>query len=318
MSVTMLDHTDHRTPETPAQRLRFTTAAVRVSFTWLGVRKTLTPEQKTQAAESFGAEGDCLSAGKKVLDTKHPAFKAVTAVRGKVIHFWKGNTLPYPEPGVRLIHQDKIPGFNQEMVNFKADLEVAAFRLDEQYEALKTAAQKRLGDLFNPADYPVTLRGLFDLAWEFPNVQPADYLLQLSPAIYEQEKARGAARFEEAVRLAEQAFVTEFAKLVSHLTERLSAGQEGESKIFRDSAIANLTGFFDRFRELNIKSSPQLDELVSQAQRIVHGVQPQELRDNGSLRQHIATSLAGVQASLDGMLVDRPRRRIVRNQDVQQ
>ena len=45
---------------------------------WLGVRKTLTPEQKSQAAESFGAEGDYLSAGKKLLDTKHEAFRRLT------------------------------------------------------------------------------------------------------------------------------------------------------------------------------------------------------------------------------------------------
>ena len=29
--------------------------------------------------QKFGAEGDFLSAGKKLLDTRHPAFKAVTA-----------------------------------------------------------------------------------------------------------------------------------------------------------------------------------------------------------------------------------------------
>jgi hypothetical protein len=44
-------------------------AAVRVSINWFGTRKTLTAEQKSQAAESFGAEGTFLSAGKKLLDT---------------------------------------------------------------------------------------------------------------------------------------------------------------------------------------------------------------------------------------------------------
>ncbi|HWL08210.1 MAG TPA: hypothetical protein VNQ76_07395, partial [Planctomicrobium sp.] len=62
-----------------SQRLRTTMAAARLSFTWLGVRKTLTVEQKNLAADSFGAEGKFLSAGKKLLDTSHPAFKAVTA-----------------------------------------------------------------------------------------------------------------------------------------------------------------------------------------------------------------------------------------------
>ena len=62
----------------PADHLRQFAAAMRLSFTWFGVRKSLTPQQKEQAAESFGAAGDFLSAGKKLIDTKHPAFKAVT------------------------------------------------------------------------------------------------------------------------------------------------------------------------------------------------------------------------------------------------
>src|SRR6187401_1636622 len=96
---TLLDEpvrqTDNRT--SGSERLRATMAAMRLSFTWLGTRKTLTNDQRAQAAESFGAEGEFLSAGKKLVDTRHPAFKAVTAVRGKALGFWKGMTLPYPE-----------------------------------------------------------------------------------------------------------------------------------------------------------------------------------------------------------------------------
>lgn len=77
--TTVLDELRSRPSISPAQRLRTTTAAVRVSFTWLGVRKTLTAEQKAEAAEPFGAIAHFLSAGKKLIDTAHPAFKAVTA-----------------------------------------------------------------------------------------------------------------------------------------------------------------------------------------------------------------------------------------------
>jgi hypothetical protein len=296
----------------PAQWLRQISAAVRVSFTWLGVRKTLTPEQKSQAAESFGAEGDFLSARKKLLDTKHPAYKDVTAIRGRVGAFWKSLTLPYPEPGIRLIRQEQIESFNKQMTTFRTELMDAVARLDDHYAELKSAARRRLGNLYDPLDYPPSLRGLFDLAWEFPNVQPPDYLSQLNPAIYEQEKNRISARFEEAVRLAEQAFVSEFAALVSHLCERLSTEASGEKKVFRDTAVTNLVEFFERFRNLNVHSNDQLDKLVSEAQNFVRGVEPQTLRANETLRQHMATQLSSVQAALDGMLVDRPRRNLVR------
>ena len=306
-------HAGSRPASTPAQRLRQISAAVRVAFVWFGVRKTLTPEQKTQAAESFGAESEFLSARKKLLDTKHPAFKDVTAVRGRAVAYWKELTLPFPEPGLRLLRQDDIDRFNLQMATYRAELMTAVDQLDQHYNEMQSAARQRLGNLYNSEDYPATLRGLFELSWEFPNVQPPEYLLQLNPAIYEQEKARMASRFEEAVRLAEQAFLSEFAGLVSHLCERLSTEGEGEKKIFRDTAITNLVEFFDRFRQLNVHSSEQLDNLVNEAQTLVRGVEPQVLRANETLRQHVATHLSRVQSVLDGMLVDRPRRSIIRN-----
>jgi hypothetical protein len=100
--------------------------------------------------------------------------------------------------------------------------------------------------------------------------------------------------------------------LVSHLTERLSSTEDGKPKIFRDSAGENLTEFFERFRDLNIRSSEQVDNLVADAQRIIRGVEPQALRDNASIRQHVATEMSRVQSVLDGLLVDRPRRNILR------
>ncbi len=91
-----------------ADRLRTTMAALRLSFTWFGTRKTLSADQKRQAAQSFGAEGPYLSAGKKLFDTRHPRFKAVTAVRHRATAYVKGLSLPYPEPAVRLIRQSDL------------------------------------------------------------------------------------------------------------------------------------------------------------------------------------------------------------------
>ena len=309
---TLLDETTVSPSTSPSQRLRTSFAAVRIAFTWLGTRKTLTTEQKAQAAETFGAEGEFLSAGKKLLDTKHPAFKAVTGVRSRIVSLWKGMSLPYPEPGVRLIKQDQIDVFTEQLTNLKEELDEAVWRLDEHYVELKSAARDRLGSLFNSADYPESLRGMFQVAWDFPSVEPPDYLRQLNPEVYRQECERVASRFDEAVQLAETAFVEELQNLVSHLTERLSGQADGKPKVFRDSAIENLTAFFDRFRKLNLRSNEQLDVLIGQCQQVVQGVEPQSLRDNNVLRQLVASELNQVQNVLDDLLVDRPRRNILR------
>ena len=305
-------------PDPPAatvaagQRLRQRMAAVRLSFTWLGVRKSLTTAQKAQAAESFGAEGKFLSAGKKLLDTRHPAFRAVTSLRGTIQNYWRAVSLPYPEPGLRLIRQDRIAAFDDQLKLYRDDLTDAVDSLQSQYAELQKSARYRLGDLYNISDYPSSLTDLFAVEWDFPSVEPPEYLRQLSPELYEQERQRITSRFDEAVRLAEEAFTSELARLVSHLTERLAGTVDGHPKVFRDTAVTHLQEFFERFRSLTVHSDADLDRLVEQAQSVLQGVGPQSLRETPALRQHIATQLSVVQSSLDGLLVDRPRRAIIR------
>lgn len=299
-------HTQHE------ERIRESTAAVRLSFTWMGIRRTLTPQQKALAADSFGAEGGYLSAGKKLLDVKHPKFKALTAIRGEAIARWKSDSLPWPEPGIRLIRRDGIEDFDNRMRTMAERLEEAVQELDAHYDELRSAARDRLGSLFNASDYPATLSGGFSMAWDFPSVDPPGYLRQVNPELYEQECDRIRSQFTEAVRLAEEAFTSELSELVSHLCERLSGDRDGKPKIFRDTAVSNLADFFDRFRSLNVGSNSELDGLVEQAQSILRGVRPNTLRQSTGLRQHVATQLSGVQSVLDGMMVDRPRRNIMR------
>lgn len=295
-----------------SDRLRSSMAAMRLGFTWFGVRKALTQEQRAEAAETFGADGSVLSAGKRLIDTKHPRYKAVTAVRNRAILLWRSVSLPFPEPGIRLVRQGDVEGLDRRMGMLREELAEAVSQLDEHYAELKEAARRRLGRLYRESDYPVTLDGLFDMSWEWPSVEPPPYLRQLSPNLYEAEAERARARFAEAVQLAEQAFAEELGRLVSHLAERLSGSDDGKPKIFRDSAVENFDLFFERFRELNIGSSAELDELVDQARRVLHGIQPQELRDDRSLRERVASDIAVVQENLDPLLVERPRRNILR------
>ncbi|QGJ68826.1 Hypothetical protein PBC10988_4890 [Planctomycetales bacterium 10988] len=309
---TILNETTSTVSITTSERIQATMAAARVRFTWLGVRKSLNTQQKKQAADSFGAEGSFLSANKKLIDTSHPAYKAVTAIRSQATSYWKGSSLPFPEAGIRLIRQEAIGEFDQKMARFREELAVAVAELDQHYEELRGAAQRRLGELFNPADYPASLIGMFAIEYDYPSVEPPAYLQQLNPALYTQECQRMQSRFEEAVQLAESAFIEELSKLVEHLHERLSGQVDGKPKVFRDSAVTNFTDFFDRFRSLSVRSNEELDAFVAQAQGILRGVRPHQLRDNDFLRDRIAGQLAEVRGSLDDLLVDRPRRNILR------
>jgi hypothetical protein len=299
-------------PSRAAGRLRTETAAMRLSFTWFGVRKALAEHQKAEAAEAFGAEGQFLSAGKKLIDTRHPRYKAVSAVRRQAVAYFHGVSLPFPEPAVRLVRRGDLEAIQARMTEFGDELATAAQELDESFGELRRAARDHLGRLYAESDYPQSLANQFAMNWEFPSVEPPDYLRRLAPALYQEECRRAAARFDEAISLAEQMFLGELGQLVSHLAERLTGSADGKPKVFRDSAVENLTEFFERFGRLNIRSSEELDQLVDEARAVVSGVRPQALRDSSALRSEVAGALARVSASLDEVMVDRPRRNILR------
>ena len=313
MSTILEPESTHDSTTTAAsERVRTSFAACRLTFSWLGTTKSLSSEQKSQAAETFGAAKESISAGKKLFDTKHESYKALTSLKSQITRFWKDNSLAYPESGIRLIRQNRIDEFAHTFADFQSQLEAGVRRLDEHFCELKEAARIRLGSLYDSTDYPSTLADEFSVSYDFPSVEAPDYLRRLNPELYAQQSRRISERFDRAVEMAEQAFIEQLDGLVNHLAERLSGNDDGKPKIFRDSAVQNFREFFIRFKELSVSSNEQLDDLVQRCELLMDGVQPQQLRNNDSLRRSLATNLSTVQSSLDQLLVDRPRRNILR------
>jgi len=256
------------------------------------------------------------SATNLIFDTSNATYRNVARVRSEASGYWRAGTLPFPEAGLRLLPQAKLPAFDARMAQYRQELSDVARELSSQYDTIKSEAERRLGTLYSASDYPTALDGLFDLEVTYPTIEPPAYLVSLHPEVYQQEQARVRERFESAVELAEQAFATELQRLTAHLAERLTGLHDGQPKVFRDSAVENLRDFFDRFRRLNIRSSSELDTLVEEAQQVITGIEPQQLRDSVRLRQIVARDFEQIQASVGEMLVDRPRRNILRRGNV--
>lgn len=293
-----------------AVELQESTLACRLRHEKLGTRRALTRDQIARVADQFAADHRALSGSKRLLDTKDPAFRAVIRVHSEATAYWQSVTVPFPEPGVRLIRRDRLDEFDDRMRDFRHELQQAVSGLQGKYAELRAKARVELGALFNEADYPERVDDAFALEWEFPSFEPPTYLRRLHPQLYAQECGRIRGRFEEAVRLTEAAFLQRLNDLVAHLSERLSGERDGKPKVFRNSAIENLNDFFEEFRSLDIGSSTELQDLVQRAQQLVNGVSPDELRRDFSTRTNVVNGLAEIQQSMDALMVPRPTRAI--------
>lgn len=313
MSVTTESRTDAPTPINQAVAdMQHTMGAVKVSFSWLGTRRVLSDGQTRQAADQFDADAELVSAYKKVLDTSHPAYKAVNAIKSHVVNYWRGMTLPYPTEGVRLIKHDDIATFETRMNQFRDELAEAVTALQAEYETLKTRARERLGALYDPKDYPTTLENTFRINWEYPAVEPPRYLRQFNPDLYAQEQRRIQQRFEQALEMAEDAFSERLQELIAHLVERLTESTDGNAKTFKSSTIENFREFYEEFRRMNVRGNTELEALVNRANELVSGVDAQALRKNKNLRESIVEGMSTLQTALDGHIQNAPRRRLQR------
>ncbi|MGA2256176.1 MAG: hypothetical protein ABSG53_16125 [Thermoguttaceae bacterium] len=75
------------------------------------------------------------------------------------------------------------------------------------------------------------------------------------------------------------------------------------------------------FRRLNIHSSEELDKAIADAESAMRSpglfggtVSRDELKDSAGLRAAVATKLSAAMASIEGMMVNQPRRAINRRQ----
>ncbi|WP_254508143.1 hypothetical protein [Anatilimnocola floriformis] len=114
------------------------------------------------------------------------------------------------------------------------------------------------------------------------------------------DAAKGLTRYE-----AEGAFSL---SLVRHGKLRADVLWEQKSQMLKKSGLISLHRGNETFAEIG-----GLDALKAFCLRAMRRQgEPQQLRENQVLRQQVAAQLSGVQAVLDGLLVDRPRRNILR------
>ena len=167
------------------------------------------------------------------------------------------------------------------MTGLRQELEEAVVQLDDDYDDLTAAARRRLGSLYSAADYPASLQGLFSVDWDFPSVEPPEYLQAAQSRTCTSTSANGCgvASTKPSGSL-RQPSLTSSLNWSRICANGSTAKPTDVRKVFRNSAVDNLRDFFERFRSLNVGTNAELDRLVDKAQQVVSGVRPQSLRDN--------------------------------------
>lgn len=293
------------------KKLQEQTIGVRLSVTSLGCRRALEKGQIIEVANLFEADEQSVSGSKKIINPKHELVKPIRALLGDAKAYIRARTIDYPEQGLRLARVDQVESLTAGIQSRKEMLSELLDQLCAGWDSVKAEAKKRLVDLYDENDYPTSPRSHFAIYLTFPEIKPDQRLMQLNPQLYAEQQKIIQAKFEEAVVVAEAAAAKELQQLLSNLVDKLKPGADGERKILKGSAVANISEFVDMFKAKTIGSNAELDALMHKVKAMADGLDPEQLRKAAfDTREAVANDLQGVLSEVENLISVMPVRSI--------
>jgi len=171
-------------------------------------------------------------------------------------------------------------------------------------------SKERLGRAYDPGQYPSrdNVLSAFSITWRWLALTTPSSLKKISQAFFDREAKKAEDSFRSAVDDINALLALEAKKLLDHMIDRLTPDEDGKPKIFRNSAISNLTSFLSNFSMRNIGTSDELNEYVERMRSLMEGVSPDDLRNSDRLREDMANGFAVVSEALDSLVMTRPNR----------
>lgn len=186
---------------------------------------------------------------------------------------------------------------------------VAKFKAE--YVADKMSAKLKLGPMFDEGDYPPVdeVEAAIKITWAYVSVEIPKTVDAISADIFQREQVKAAARWETAFSEASAVLRGGFSQLIDHMVERLAPGEDGKPRIFRDSLVTNIREWLRTFPSRNLADDAELGRLASEAEQLLAGVTPENLRDIDGLRDKVRDGMATIKARLDVAVINQASRR---------
>jgi hypothetical protein len=272
-------------------------------------RRLGTSRKVSSGAVETDADRSMIRVNKSTLDS--PELKAIQQLDGEMRRFITSRCLPSMlKAGVYLVPFALVQQVDDEIERYATKrTEMIKLFLDA-YEQRKTEAQTKLASMFDARDYPPIedVARAFSVRTRYLSFDTPGALSDIKRSIFERERAKAEAEWSDALSECREILRVQMQELLDHAIERLTPGEDGKAKIFKESTIANLDSFLTLFEDRNITNDAQLSTIVQDVRRIMGGLSAADLRKDAASRASVAEQFAQAKALLDTMIGQRPDR----------
>lgn len=265
---------------------------------WSGHR--LDKEKSAEVTREANAVAGAARVNKHLIpkEALAPIAQAAGALRN---HFY-GKTLPWKDNGDRLLTRTMYQQFIHEHAELR-DAFMASVNhfANFVYPGVLEQAEFRMGELFNPNDYP----HVSDIERRFYSTLDIDAITEkgdfrvsgLDADDVDQIKNDMEAAMQERITKAMGDVWRRVAETLGHFHERM----QGDT-IFRDSTVHNLKEIADLLPGLNLTNDPELTKIGAEIHRMVGGTDAKDIRKYPEMRQAISGQAKDIIDQMHGMM----------------
>ena len=284
-TATIYDLTQHHAPQHHAPSISSAALLVELSIrTWSG--RKLDKRASEEVTTTHNATRGVANVNKKILgDCAELDAVLKFAANARNAHY--SMTLPWSDTGIRLLTTAKYFDYNKAMTDLQQEFDRLVGLFIQAYSWEVSAAQVRLGDLFNSGDYPSadSLRSKFSFAMNYmPVPEAGDFRLDINNTA-QQEIAQHYTRYYETQLKTAMSDIWERArKYLSRMSERLDYADNQTKKLFQATLVSNVQEVIDLMDTCNITGDTHMSAVKNKLRDALTGVTPEALRSDEYLR----------------------------------
>lgn len=253
---------------------------------WRGRKHDRVVTERTN--ENHNAEHDAGRYHKSLFGGKIAEMRAMTTARSRLRDIHNAHTLPWSDEGWRIL---PVQNYFEYTAAIRAAVEgfnEAVAKFTDAYPRLQIEAAARLGDMYNPEDYPepYELARKYGVDVEYsPLPSGADFRVALPQDELDRAATLLESRVEKAVALAMEDAWGRLLDTVEKLRDRLT---ENEGKGLREAVIRNLSDVADVLTRINLTNDPKLEAARARVEKELAVLDPHELRHDKAVREDAA------------------------------
>lgn len=242
---------------------------------------------------------------KKLVDSR--AVKRANAVPEAAKAYLRSKAIPAHRVfGERayLVPMDAVEEVDARLAQFAAQALLEGQLVAAQWDRLVAEQREALQGLFNPKDYPTAAQvaEAWTIDWDYVSFGAPERLEHVDRALFQAAQRKFEARMADAYHEVRLVLRETLFQLVGEFAKKLTPGEDGKPKVFRNTILDGLTDFLDNFHVRNISDDAELDAVVQQLRGLTRGIAADTLRESDSVRESMLRGVQEASAVLDTLV----------------